>query len=134
MGLHSSFADWNLSLRLSSHTDFSSARAVAARRGSGKSTRHIQTRMLWLQERIAAKHLRVVKVVTEANPADILTKALGRAKVQQFCDEIGQTAPHAETMDLKSKDVKKSKEVKIAAEAMMNGLMDANSRWMQTLD
>ena len=26
-----------------------------------KRTRHIQTRMLWLQERVAAKHLRVVK-------------------------------------------------------------------------
>ena len=81
-----------------------------------------------------AKHLRVVIVATEANPADMLTTALGRAKVEQFCDETGQTAPHAETMDLKSKEVKKSKEAKIEAEAMTNGLMDANSRWMQTLD
>ena len=51
LGLQSSFADWNLSLRLSLHTDSSSARAVAARRGAGQSTRHIQPRMLWLQER-----------------------------------------------------------------------------------
>ena len=28
---------------------------------SWQSTRHIQTRMLWLQERVVAKHLRVVK-------------------------------------------------------------------------
>ena len=58
LGLQSLFADWNLKLQLSLHTDSSSAKAIASRRGTGKSTRHIQTRMLWLQERVAAKHLR----------------------------------------------------------------------------
>ena len=57
------------------------ATAVASRRGAGKSTRHIQTRMLWQLERVAAKHLRVVKVATESNPADMLTEALGRSNV-----------------------------------------------------
>ena len=66
--------------------------------------------MLWSQERAAAKHLRVVKVGTEENPADMLTKALGRTKVEKFCEEISQTEPHAVTMGLKPKDVKKSKE------------------------
>ena len=51
LGLQSLFADWNLKLQLSLHTDSSSAKAIASRRGTGKSTRHIQTRMLWLQER-----------------------------------------------------------------------------------
>ena len=32
-------------------------------------------------ERVAAKHLRVVTVATESNPADMLTKALGRSKI-----------------------------------------------------
>ena len=44
--VQSLFADWNLSLQLSLHTDFSSAKAVATRRGAGKSTLHIQMRML----------------------------------------------------------------------------------------
>ena len=69
--LQSLFAYWNLKLQLSLHTDSSSSKAVASRRGAGKSTRHVQTRILWLQERVAAKHLRVVKVATEPNPADI---------------------------------------------------------------
>ena len=51
LGLQSLFADWNLKLQLSLHTDSSGAKAIASRRGTGKSTRHIQTRMLWLQER-----------------------------------------------------------------------------------
>ena len=48
LGLQSLFADWNLKLQLSLHTDSSSAKTIASRRGTGKSTRHIQTRMLWL--------------------------------------------------------------------------------------
>ena len=118
MGLQSLFADWNLKLQLSLHTDSSSAKAIASRRGTGKSTRHIQTRMLWLQERVAAKHLRVVKVATESNPADMLTKTLGRSKVEEFCAEIGQTEPRAETVDKESKGAKKPKEVKFAVETM----------------
>ena len=71
--------------------------------------------MLWQQEREAAKHLRVVKVATESNPADMLTKALGSSKVEEFCAEIGQTEPRAETVD---KEAKKPKEVKFAVETM----------------
>ena len=73
----------------------------------GKSTRHLQTRMLWLQERVAATHLRVVKVATESNPADMLTKALGRSTVEEFCAEIGQSESHAKTVDKKFKEVNK---------------------------
>ena len=81
-------------------------RQVASRRGAGKSTRHIQTRMLWLQEREAAKHMRVERMATESNPADMLTKALGRSKVEEFCAKIGQTELHANTVDKKPKEVK----------------------------
>ena len=118
LGLQSLFADWNLELQLSLYTDSSSAKAIASRRGTGKSTRHIQTRMLWLQERVAAKHLRVVKVASELNLADMLTKALGRSNIEKFCAEIGQTEPCAETLDKEFKGVKKTKEVKFAVEAI----------------
>ena len=118
LGLQSLFADWNLELQLSLYTDSLSAKAIASRRGTGKSTRHIQTRMVWLQERVAAKHLRVVKAASELNPADMLTKALGRSKIEEFCAEIGQTEPCAETLDKEFKGVKKTKEVKFAVEAI----------------
>ena len=99
------------------YTDSSSAKAIAFRRGTGKSTRHKQTRMLWLQERVATKHLRVVKVASESNPADTLTKALRRSKIEEFCAEIGQT-DCAATLDKESKGVKKTKEVKFAVETI----------------
>ena len=93
LGLQSHLADWGLQLQLTLYTDSSSARAVAARRGVGKNTRHIQTRLLWLQERVAAKHLRVLKVATEDNPADLLTKALPGPKAEGFCEAVGQAEP-----------------------------------------
>ena len=94
---------------LIAYRDSSSAKAVASRRGPGKSTRHKQMRLLWLQERVGAKHLRIVKVATESNPADMLTKALGRSKVEEFCAEIGQTEPHPQKADKKPKEVKRLK-------------------------
>ena len=68
--------------------------------------------MLWLQERVA------VKVATESNPAHMLTKTLGKSNVEEFCAEIGQTEPRAETVDKESKGAKKPKEVKFAVETM----------------
>ena len=47
-----------------------------------------------------------------------MTKALGRSKIEEFCAEIGQTEPCAETLDKESKGVKKTKEVKFADEAI----------------
>ena len=67
----------------------------------------------------SSKTLRVVKVATESNPADMLTKALGRSKAEEeYCAEIGQTEPHAKTVDKKPKEAKKPKTVKFAVNRM----------------
>ena len=83
MGLQSLFADWNLKLQPSFHTDSSSVKAVASRRRAGKSTRHVQTWMLWLHERVAAKHLRGVKVATKSKLADMETQRLVRQNIMR---------------------------------------------------
>ena len=57
-------------------------------------------------------------MATESNLADTLTKTLGRSKVEEFCAEIGQTEPRAETVDKESKGAKKPKEIKFAVETM----------------
>ena len=59
------------------HTDSSSAKSFASRRGLGPS-RHGQTRPLWLQQAVAEKRLIVVKVPGVDNPADVLTKFLSK--------------------------------------------------------
>ena len=90
-------------------------------------------------------------MATESNPADMLTKHL-RSKVEEFCAEIGQTEPHAETVDKDSKGAKKPKEFKFAVETIemnetvknklrdariakiKNESKDAKLRWMHTMD
>ena len=57
------------------HTDSSSAKSFASRRGLGKA-RHIQTRCLWLQQAVAERQVLVRKVAGTENPADLLTKFL----------------------------------------------------------
>ena len=117
LGLQSLFADWNLKLQLSLNTDSLSAKAVASRRGAGKSTRHTQTRMLWPQARVAAKHLRVVKVATESNPADMLTKALGRSTVEEFCAEIGSDRTPCEDGEQETQGSQEAQESQACSES-----------------
>ena len=59
-----------------------------------------------------------MKVASESNLADMLTKALRRLKIEEFCAEIGQTESCAETLDKEFEGVKKLKEVKFAVEAI----------------
>ena len=57
-------------------TDSSSAKCFIERRGLGKN-RHIQTKWLWIQERMAAQDFILKKVGTDKNLADLMAKALG---------------------------------------------------------
>ena len=56
LGIQSLLKDWLIDVGIELFCDSSSARAFAKRRGLGKQ-RHIDTRYLWLQERVAMKHL-----------------------------------------------------------------------------
>ena len=57
------------------HLDSSAALGVAKRKGVGK-IRHLDTRLLWIQERVHAGDLIVLKVAGTENPADLMTKHL----------------------------------------------------------
>ena len=58
------------------HLDSSAAIGVACRKGVGK-IRHLDTRLLWIQERVQAGEIAILKVAGTENPADLLTKHLG---------------------------------------------------------
>jgi len=53
--------------------------------------RHINISLLWVQEQEKLKKLVYEKVPGQANPADLLTKGVGREKLQQFAWASGQT-------------------------------------------
>ena len=73
LGIQSLHNDWSINLNIDLYCDSSSAISFAKRRGLGKN-RHIATRYLWLQERVALKHLKISKVHTSNNPFDLFTK------------------------------------------------------------
>ena len=97
LGIQSYFRDWGVELPITCYTDASSGLSFATRRGLGR-IRHVETRFLWLQDRVALKHLRIAKVGTDDNPADILTKPMTREKLDKFCAMIGQESATEETV------------------------------------
>ena len=70
------------------HTDSSSAKSFASRRGLGKA-RHIQTRCLWLQQAVADRRVLVKKVAGTANPAELLTKYLATEPAGRMAKAMG---------------------------------------------
>ena len=82
------------SLGIQSHyqiySDSSAARSVARRRGIGGRLRHLQTRHLWLQSRVALGHLKLDVVAGGKNPADTLTKTLPGRKIREWSEHVGQ--------------------------------------------
>ena len=58
------------------------AKGTVNRVGLGKA-RHIQTRYLWLQERVAENHLKVVHVPGKQNRSDVLTKPVPGTQMHQ---------------------------------------------------
>ena len=87
MGIQALLNDWNVPIDLKVLTDSSSTKAFASRRGLGKM-KHIQTRYLWIQERLALKHFSLEKVGTLVNRADVLTKQLSAKDVLKHLTAI----------------------------------------------
>ena len=65
-----------LCCKLRVNMDSSAAIGICKRTGVGK-VRHLDTRLLLLQERVQCGTIKVVKVAGAENPADLMTKHLG---------------------------------------------------------
>ncbi len=90
--------------------DSSSAMAIAGRIGTGK-VRHIQTRYLWIQERVARKEIELENVKGDKNGADLMTKVMPSfRKIEENMNRIGQyfvsgTARTAKKLNTKATEV-----------------------------
>ena len=89
LSMQSMMKDWGIALAVKLLTDSSAAKGVTDRLGLGK-LRHIQTRYLWLQERVHAKHLSVEKVPGQHNVADILTKSTSAEVLERHMKSLNQ--------------------------------------------
>ena len=74
-GIVSNFFDFGYKLSCTVCTDASAAIGIVHRVGLGR-TRHIDVQFLWIQGEVQNKAVRVIKVGTADNPADVLTKNL----------------------------------------------------------
>ena len=66
-------ADLGIDSRIRVHTDASTAKAIASRKGLGK-VRHIEVNQLWIQDRVGSGDVELYKIPGTINPADALTK------------------------------------------------------------
>ena len=69
-------------------SDASAAIGIANRIGIGK-VRHIEVNQLWFQEKVSKKEILMVKVGTEDNLADALTKAVDARIIEKQIAGVG---------------------------------------------
>ena len=73
LGQQALLADLGVQLPIRLWTDSSAAIGICSRQGLGK-LRHVDTKLLWVQQAVRAGKLAVKKVAGLANPADLFTK------------------------------------------------------------
>ena len=88
LGILSMAMDFGRSLDAVVHSDASAALAIAQRKGLGK-VRHLKVQYLWIQDRVKHGDLSVVKVWGKDNPADLMTKHLPAAELQDHSARLG---------------------------------------------
>ena len=78
-------------------TDSTSAKAIATRIGVTKLTKHIQLRFLYMQDLVANNIVKIKKVGTKENPADISTKVVPTAVLHYHLQNVGLKTNYIDT-------------------------------------
>ena len=77
-------------------TDATAAIGAVKRLGAGKRMRHLEVQELWVQQLVRNKLVRIAKLSTSENPADILTKHVGRIWLDAVCQMLNVSFPEEE--------------------------------------
>ena len=88
LGIVPIFQDFNRIVKGCVLCDPSALLGIVGRNGVGK-TRHIDTGLLWIQEKNESKELRFNNVLGEANPADMYTKVLASDATRKHMSTTG---------------------------------------------
>ena len=88
LGLQSLLEDFAVETQVLIQSDATAAKGTVNRAGLGKA-RHIQTRFLWLQERVSMDHLRVEHIPGKSNRADALTKSIPGVQMSETMRRCG---------------------------------------------
>ena len=87
IGLRSICQDMGMNVKIRVHTDASAAIGVCRRTGIGK-IRHLAVRQLWIQEKVRTGEIELAKVPGTKNPADALTKYLGKPMLEPMISRM----------------------------------------------
>ena len=88
LGMKSLLQDLGVEVGVQVNTDASAAKGIASRRGRGK-VRHIEVHTLWVQDKVAHKEVRLIKVDGKVNVADNLTKHVAAEDVRVHMHRLG---------------------------------------------
>ena len=88
LGARSMLSDFGMCADVVVRTDSSSGLAVGSRRGLGR-LRHVQTRYLWVQQRVQQGDLRLKKEPGDTNVSDALTKSLDEKRMTNLLTMMG---------------------------------------------
>ena len=78
------------------HSDASAAIGTCNRLGAGKRTKHMEIQELWIQQLVRNKIITIKKISTHENPADIVTKHVGKAWLDKACEMCNIKFPDEE--------------------------------------
>ena len=82
-------AEFARKVRIEAYTDSTAGKSMAIRFGSGKRTKHVELRYLYMQNLVQAGLLQVKKVSAKLNPADLLTKYVSTETLNSLLAKLG---------------------------------------------
>ena len=89
-------------LELTVYTDSSSGKALASKLVLTRKSKHVQLRYLFMQDLVASGQLKLSKIPTEKNPADVLTKYLTASTLHKLLPKLGVMTRAADSKGLLS--------------------------------
>ena len=87
---------------LTVYTDSSSGKALASKLGLTRKSKHVQLRFLFMQDLVASGQLKLSKIPSERNPADVLTKYLQASTLHKLLPKLGVMTRAVDSKDLLS--------------------------------
>ena len=88
LGIQASLKDFNHHVTIGIKSDATAAIGMVKRLGLGR-VRHLSVADLWIQQRVRMGGMSMSKWPGAQNPADMMTKNLGRSDINRYCDYLG---------------------------------------------
>ena len=88
LGFRSLLKDLGCTVKIRVWTDSAAAKSIGSRMGIGK-VRHLDTKYLWVQQKVRDRELYLKKVHGSKNPADMMTKPKEVKEIRRLAALVG---------------------------------------------